>query len=447
MHEFMRRIPQGTNDRGSLRLTPRELLDLVEQGVPWLVERGQATEEDLEHIEQGGAIPGASADAVSKRAVERGHTQVGSLGAGNHFLELQAVDEIFDEDVAAAWGVERGQAAVMIHSGSRGFGHQTCTDHLQRMAGAVRQYGYELPDRQLACAPVDSPEGADYLAAMAAAANFAFANRQVMTTQVRGAFEQVFRKPWERLGVFLLYDVAHNIAKLEEHEVDGRTMKVWVHRKGATRAFGPGHPELGPAFVETGQPVIVPGSMGTESWLMVGTATAMSRELRLRLPRRRPAAQSRRRQAAAQRRRGARGPGGQRHHRPRAEHRPAGRRGALRLQGRLRGRRRGARGRPGPQGGAPQADRRAQRLGGRRAARPAVSARRGATGVLGGAASSHAAVRHLDLKHVAEDVQQDALEFVHLGLVEGVDSGKARACLRPRRARRRSAPCLPAARS
>ena len=276
LFEFQRRIPTGTNDRGSLRLTPRELLDLAEQGVPWLVERGQATEEDLEHIEQGGAIPGASADAVSKRAVERGHTQVGSLGAGNHFVELQAVDELYDEDVAAAWGVERGQAAVMIHSGSRGFGHQTCTDHLQRMAGAVRQYGYELPDRQLACAPVNSPEGADYLAAMAAAANFAFANRQVMTTQVRGAFEHVFRKPWERLGVFLLYDVAHNVAKLEEHEVDGRPRKLWVHRKGATRAFGPGHPELGPAFIETGQPVIVPGSMGTESWLMVGTSMAMA---------------------------------------------------------------------------------------------------------------------------------------------------------------------------
>jgi len=275
LHEVMRRIPQGTNDRGVLRVTPRELARLVEEGVPWLLGRGMAIEDDLAHIEDGGAVPGANADSVSRRAIERGHTQVGSLGAGNHFLELQVVDEVFDEVIAAAWGIEPGQVAVMIHSGSRGFGHQTCTDHLARMAAAVQRFGFELPDRQLACAPVRSEEGREYLAAMAAAANFAFANRQVMTHEVRLAFEQVFRRPWERIGVRLVYDVAHNIAKLEEHEVEGRKMKVWVHRKGATRAFGPGCPELSPVFRETGQPVIVPGSMGTESWLAVGTATAM----------------------------------------------------------------------------------------------------------------------------------------------------------------------------
>ena len=220
-------------------------------------------------------MPGASADAVSRKAVERGHTQVGSLGAGNHFLELQVVDEIFNEDVAAAWDLSRGQVTVMIHSGSRGFGHQTCTDHVQRMAGAMGRYGYELPDRQLACAPIDSPEGQDYLAAMAAAANFAFANRQVMTHEVRLAFEQVFARSWERLEVDLLYDVCHNIAKFEEHEVDGEPRHLLVHRKGATRAFGPGRPELAPELRETGQPVIIPGDMGSESWVLAGAAEAM----------------------------------------------------------------------------------------------------------------------------------------------------------------------------
>jgi tRNA-splicing ligase RtcB len=302
LHELMRRIPQGTNDRGSLRLSPAELRRLIEEGVPWLLERGLATEDDVACTEEHGAVPGADADAVSQKAVQRGHTQVGSLGAGNHFIELQVVDEVFDDETAAAWGIRRGQVAVMIHSGSRGFGHQTCTDHLQRMAGAVRRYGFELPDRQLACAPVGSPEGRDYLAGMAAAANFAFANRQVMMHEVRLCLEQVFRRPWERLDVRLVYDVAHNIAKLEQHEIaasgvagsGGRIEErsvapagrraagtpsqqtVLVHRKGATRAFGPGRPELPPVYRETGQPVIIPGSMGTESWLLAGTERAMT---------------------------------------------------------------------------------------------------------------------------------------------------------------------------
>ena len=275
LHEFMRRIPQGANDRGSLRLQPRELMELVERGVPWLLGRGLATERDVEHTEQNGAMPGASAAAVSPKAIDRGRTQVGSLGAGNHFIELQVVDEVLDDAVAGAWGVHVGQIAVMIHSGSRGFGHQTCTDHLQRMAAASRRYGIELPDRQLACAPASSPEGGDYLAAMAAAANFAFANRQTMMHEVRLGFEQVFRRPWERLGVELLYDVAHNIAKLETHEVEGVPTQLWVHRKGATRAFGPGHRDLPPVYRDTGQPVIIPGDMGSESWLLVGTEKAM----------------------------------------------------------------------------------------------------------------------------------------------------------------------------
>jgi len=275
MHELMRRIPQGTNDRGALTVTPRELAELVERGVPWLVERGLATELDVQRTEEYGAVPGASADTVSRKAIERGRTQIGSLGAGNHFIEVQVVAEVIDADTAAAWGVDRGQVVAMIHSGSRGFGHQTCTDHLQRMAGAAARFGIALPDRQLACAPVRSEEGADYIAAMAAAANFGFANRQTMMHELRLGFEQVFRRPRERLGVELLYDVAHNIAKREVHEVDGVPTELLVHRKGATRAFGPGRAELPPEYRETGQPVIIPGDMGSESWLLAGTETAM----------------------------------------------------------------------------------------------------------------------------------------------------------------------------
>jgi tRNA-splicing ligase RtcB len=275
LHELQRRIPQGANDRGVLKVTPHELKRLVEQGVPWMAGRGYATADDLEHTEDGGCVVGASAGAVSARAIDRGHTQVGSLGAGNHFLELQAVAEILDPVVAAAWGLSVGQVAVMIHSGSRGFGHQTCTDYLQRMAVAAQRYGIELPDKQLACAPVTSPEGHEYLAAMAAAANFAFCNRQMMMHEVRLAFEHIFHSPWERLEIELVYDVAHNIAKLEEHDVDGVATKLWVHRKGATRAFGPRRPQHSGVVQQTGQPVIVPGDMGTESWLLVGAEGAM----------------------------------------------------------------------------------------------------------------------------------------------------------------------------
>ncbi len=275
VHGLMRRVPQGTNDRGALTVTSRELAELVERGVPWLVERGLATERDVAHTEESGVVPGASADAVSRRAIERGRTQLGSLGAGNHFIELQVVAEVLDTSVAAAWGVRRGQVVVMIHSGSRGLGHQVCTEHVQRMAGAAPRFGISLPDRQLACAPVRSQEGADYLAAMAAAANFGFANRQMILHEIRLELEQVFRRPWERLGVELLYDVAHNIARREVHEVDGVPTELLVHRKGATRAFGPGRAELPPEYRGTGQPVIIPGDMGSESWLLAGKDAAM----------------------------------------------------------------------------------------------------------------------------------------------------------------------------
>ena len=275
LHELERRVPRGTGARGALHLGPRELRRLVEQGVPFLAERGLATEDDLIHTEEGGALAGADADAVSERALRRGLTQVGSLGAGNHFLEVQAVDRVLEDEAAEAFGVAEGQVVVMIHSGSRGFGHQTCTDHLARM-NAPNRFGFELPDRQLACAPATSPEGRDYLAAMACASNFAFANRQVMMNEVAGALEQVFRASRERLGVGLVYDVAHNIAKHETHLVDGVERAVLVHRKGATRAFGPGRPDLPADYRAVGQPVIIPGDMGRESWLLAGTEKAMA---------------------------------------------------------------------------------------------------------------------------------------------------------------------------
>ncbi len=275
MHQLMRGVPQGAGPHGALTLKGGELERLVEEGAPFLAARGFATEDDLLHTEEGGVMVGADAAAVSRKALDRGRTQVGSLGSGNHFLEVQVVDEVLDATAADAFGVRGGQVVVMIHSGSRGFGHQICTDHVGRMAGAAARAGIELPDRQLACAPMGSPEAGDYLAAMACACNFAFANRQMMLHQVRGAFEQVFKQSWERLGVQLVYDVAHNIAKREEHWVDGEKRVVRVHRKGATRAFGPGHPDVPEDYRAVGQPVIIPGDMGRESWLLAGTETAM----------------------------------------------------------------------------------------------------------------------------------------------------------------------------
>jgi tRNA-splicing ligase RtcB (3'-phosphate/5'-hydroxy nucleic acid ligase) len=277
LHEMMRRIPQGTGVHGALRLRPAELQRLAEQGVEFLAARGMATPADVAHTEEGGRMPGADVSAVSHKALERGLGQVGSLGSGNHFLELQVVDEVVDGTAATAFGLTAGQVVVMIHSGSRGFGHQICTDHVVGMASVAARAGIELPDRQLACAPLGSPEARAYLAAMACACNFAFANRQMMLHEVRGAFEQVFGQSWERLGVELLYDVAHNIAKREVHRVDGADRAVWVHRKGATRAYGPGRPDVPADYRAVGQPVMIPGDMGSESWILAGTDEAMRR--------------------------------------------------------------------------------------------------------------------------------------------------------------------------
>ncbi|MFQ5520458.1 MAG: RtcB family protein [Candidatus Methylomirabilia bacterium] len=268
-------IPTGVGSRGLIKLSAADELRVVVKGARWAVEEGYGVPEDLERIESGGVLADADPEAVSRYAYERGRRQVGTLGSGNHFLEVQVVEEIYDERVARAFGLSRGQLSVMIHTGSRGFGHQVCTDYLRELEGAVKRYGIRLPDRQLACAPLTSPEARDYLGAMRAAANFAFANRQCLAHWTRETFLRVLGISPNELGMALVYDVAHNIAKIEEHEVDGARRTVVVHRKGATRAFPPGHPELGEVYREVGQPVLIPGDMGRYSFVLVGTAASM----------------------------------------------------------------------------------------------------------------------------------------------------------------------------
>jgi tRNA-splicing ligase RtcB len=269
-------IPSGVGAGGRVRLGPRdERRGPVLRGARWAIEQGYGEAGDLGAIESHGTIPGADPDAVSSRAYERGRSQVGTLGSGNHFLEVQVVDEVLLPEVAAVLGLELGLVTVMIHTGSRGLGHQVCTDALGVMQGAMRRYGIGLPDRQLACAPVDAPEARAYLGAMRAAANFAFANRQCLAHFAREAFERTLGVAPRALGWRLVYDVAHNIAKEEEHEVDGRRRRVLVHRKGATRAFPPGHPELPDAYRAIGQPVLIPGDMGRYSYVLVGTEGSM----------------------------------------------------------------------------------------------------------------------------------------------------------------------------
>lgn len=277
MHELSRSVPKGVGSRGRIKTPRAEMEAIFSRGVAWAAERGYAWPEDLEHIEEGGAHPGADPDRVSPHAYQRGFDQAGTLGAGNHFLEAQQLDEIYDKEVAEKLGLFRGQLLVMIHSGSRGTGHQICTDHLKEMDRATRRLGIELPDRQLACAPLDSPEGRNYLGAMACAANYALVNRQCMSHWVRQSFETVFKKSARELGMTLLFDVSHNIAKVEEHEVNGKREKLCVHRKGATRAFGPGHPAVPEDYSETGQPVVIPGDMGRASFILVGTEMAMKK--------------------------------------------------------------------------------------------------------------------------------------------------------------------------
>jgi tRNA-splicing ligase RtcB len=269
-------VPSGVGSEGKIRVRPDELAKVMKKGAKWMVEQGMGWAEDIEVTEANGQLSGADPAMVSDKAVKRGQPQLGTLGAGNHFLEVQVVDEIYDEAVAETFGITApGQITVMIHTGSRGFGHQVCDDSLLDMQRAIRKYGITVPDKQLACAPVNSPEGQKYLAAMACAANYAWANRQAIVHWVREAFEKTFGLGAHKLGMRQVYDVAHNIAKIEEHMVDGEMKKLCVHRKGATRAYGPGHPEIPAKYRAVGQPVIIPGDMGRYSFLLVGTEKAM----------------------------------------------------------------------------------------------------------------------------------------------------------------------------
>ena len=270
------RIPSGVGSRGKLKLNRREGAEVLHKGAQWMVERGYGTAEDIEFTEERGRLVGADSTKVSQRAMERGAKQQGTLGSGNHFLEVQIVEEIYEEEIARAFGIEKGAITVMIHSGSRGLGYQVCDDYLRLIGRAVHKYGIELPDRQLACAPINSIEGKDYFAAMAAAANYAWANRQYLMHLTREIFANVFEATPGELGMGLIYDVAHNIGKFEEHTVSGTKKTLFIHRKGATRAFPPGHPELPVRYKAFGQPVIIPGDMGRASYLLVGTELAMT---------------------------------------------------------------------------------------------------------------------------------------------------------------------------
>ncbi|MEM4717666.1 MAG: RtcB family protein [Desulfurococcaceae archaeon] len=268
---IFRNVPSGVGSTGQLKLSLRDLDEVLDHGVKWAVEQGFGWRRDAEHTEEQGSMRGARADKVSKIAKQRGHEQLGTLGAGNHFLEIQVVDKIYNPEIAKLMGITHiGQVTVMIHTGSRGLGHQVASDYLQVMERAMRKYGISVPDRELAALPFKSPEAQDYFAAMAAAANFAWANRQIITHWVRESFKEVFRDDPESLGLEVIYDVAHNIAKIEEHVINGERYKVVVHRKGATRAFPPGHPEIPVDYRSIGQPVLIPGSMGTASYILTG---------------------------------------------------------------------------------------------------------------------------------------------------------------------------------
>lgn len=274
--ELFANVPSGLGSQGKIRVSQKEMRELMIDGAHWAVKHGFGSKEDLDATEEGGRMKNADPGRVSDKAVKRGMPQAGTLGSGNHFLEVQIVKEIFEPQIAKVMGIEAvGQILVLIHTGSRGFGHQVCTDHLRVMEEAVSRYGIKLPDRQLACAPIDSKEGRDYLAAMACAANYAWCNRQCIVHWVRESFSKVFAKTPEDLGMRQIYDVAHNIAKIEEHKVEGQKLKVCVHRKGATRAFPPGHEDIPQRYKEIGQPVFIPGDMGRCSFIAVGTQKAM----------------------------------------------------------------------------------------------------------------------------------------------------------------------------
>lgn len=268
-------VPSGIGSTGRVKVSMGEIDDVLKDGARWAVQKGYGWQDDLEVTESQGSLTQADPDAVSDAAKRRGRGQIGTLGSGNHFLEVQVVDQVFDAQAAAAMGIDQGQVVVLVHCGSRGLGHQVCTDYLRTAERSAREHGITLVDRQLACMPFQSPEGQQYFGAMNAAANFAWANRQMITHWVREAFSRVFSQSPEKLGMALVYDVAHNIGKIEEYVVDGQMQRLIVHRKGATRAFPPGHPDVPERYRAIGQPVLVPGDMGRYSFVAVGTDEAM----------------------------------------------------------------------------------------------------------------------------------------------------------------------------
>jgi tRNA-splicing ligase RtcB (3'-phosphate/5'-hydroxy nucleic acid ligase) len=272
-----KKVPRGVGGKGRMPLDRTALDSVLRGGVEFAVKNGAGWDEDVEMCEDSGKLAHPRPENLSERALQRGAPQLGSLGAGNHFLEVQIVDEIRDAEAAEVMGLFDGQVCVMIHSGSRGIGHQTCTDHLREIDRLMPKLGIEVPDRQLACVPLDHEKADDYLGAMDAAGNFARANRQVLCDAARESFMAVFQKPARQLGMKTVYDVSHNLAKIEEHEVNGKRRTLCVHRKGATRAFGPGHPEIPSAYRGIGQPVIIPGSMGSSSFVLTGAPQAASR--------------------------------------------------------------------------------------------------------------------------------------------------------------------------
>ncbi len=268
-------IPSGVGSTGKIKLNYEELKKVARKGAIWAVEQGYGEPDDLQRIESHGCLEGADPEVISKKAYERGKDQLGTLGSGNHFLEVQYVAEIYEPEIAEAMGLFKNQVTVMIHTGSRGFGHQICDDYVREMIQAAKKYGIELPDKELACAPFLSKEGQRYFAAMKAAANYAWANRQCLMHWTREVFLRVFKLSPKELAMSVVYDVAHNIAKEEIHMVNGKKMRVVVHRKGATRAFPKGHPELPQCYTHIGQPVIIPGDMGRVSFVLIGQDKAM----------------------------------------------------------------------------------------------------------------------------------------------------------------------------
>jgi tRNA-splicing ligase RtcB len=269
--------PSGVGVDSDLTLSKNELIEACVKGAKWAKSAGYATQEDILHTEANGCLDGADPSKLSERALSRGRTQLGTLGGGNHFIEVDIVAKVFDEEAAKVMGLYPGKIAAQIHTGSRGFGHQICTDYVRQLQNAVRKYGISLPDKQLVCAPIQSSEGQDYLGAMRCGANFAFLNRQLLTNRLREAFEKVLAGKVDDWHLKQVYDIAHNIGKFEKHVVNGEEKLVCVHRKGATRAFGPGSEGIPDDYAEIGQPVLVPGSMGTASWVLTGTALSMAR--------------------------------------------------------------------------------------------------------------------------------------------------------------------------